>query len=146
MNKRTIVIIISILVILFIGLSIFTILNKKQEPSTKGSSSFPSLDIVAGEVSEQDTNDIKSSLSNISGKEIASKDIAIRKNSYKKSYATDHRGYTISFLADIEKVKSSYDVSIQYIFNSSMGVVTYCSDSQMQDYTCIDNNRIVESE
>lgn len=147
MNRKLMLIICAVIIVLLAFFSLFIIQNKERSKDTfEGSSFFPALDIVGGELSNKDVANIPIYLSNLSSERIVPKDISVRKNSYKKAYAPGFNGYTIDFIADVKKVRSSYNISIQYLPTTSMGVVAYCSSDQLDGYVCVDKTMIMESE
>lgn len=147
MNKRSILAVLIFIILSLVAVALFfSLQSNSQNSAPQGTSSFPALDIVAGDITAQDTTSTLSYLSALSGETILPTDVTIRTGSYQKSYADDHNGYIVNFIADIHKVKSSYDISIQYIDKNSLGVVARCSDKQLSGYACVDKATITEGE
>ena len=131
-SRRYILII--ILILILSGALLFLVFQKK--PSAVGSSTFPALDIVSGEISTSDQKNVIGAIESISSKSIVPSDVSIRKNSYTKEFS-NQSNYTISFITDIQKVKSSYLITVSHNVDTPANQVRIdCATSQKPNYKC----------
>lgn len=133
-SSRQILVIIILLMIVCFGI-VFAI-QKTGTKKLHGTSTFAPLDIVSGEVSENDKKSTIQDLSTLIKKTLTSRDLAIRPGSYKKTFGTTSDNYTVQFIVDIASAESSYLVTIQVVNGSSIGPYEVCADEQKTSYSC----------
>lgn len=139
MNSKNTLLIVAVVSIIGGGLLGFFIKSIQSPQLPIGSSTLPSIDIMAGDLPSASSDSIVNLIKNTANKSISVDNLSIR--DYQKTYTSGSgTNYTVSFVADVSNIKSSYQITYQIVDNKSLGSFASCALNQKTGYTCTDTN------
>lgn len=136
-HNKTLYAIAGVVVLCIIIAAIVVVKNYSPAKVIHGTSNFPQLDIVSGEISPSDSQTIINHIVALSGKDVPAKNIVVRPGSYQKTFSSG-TDYIINFTADVSSIKSSYNLAVTHAQDVAANQIAItCAKVPLAGYHCL---------